>query len=558
MSNSVQSHRAACTNWIIADTQAQIDELLESAEDGSAVAELMDEKGKVAAKALKAAIDEIRSKIQSEEIDALMALLNALPMKKKDMDKYLAVHPLCASARNDKGNVNASSIKARIAELRATTPVPEKYAEDYEQLMTLYTLMTKNDEQSKLVKALKAALEQLVKDKYPVLTVDEIKELLVNKKWYYSIFDGIKTPEKYYLEWKKDGFTQYPEERHEMDVHIEEVCATIPNKLDSALFAMFYKARFLNLIHNFLIFDKGQKKVCRYNQYYGIMRAQKRLLSGKGGIIWHTQGSGKSLTMIWLSKWLLSNIPTARVLIVTDRDELDEQIERNYKGVNETIIRTKSGADLLARLNSHEDRLLCSLVHKFGKRGGEATAKDYDRYIEELKASLPTNFSAKDDIFVFVDECHRTQSGKLHLAMKTIMPNAIFVGFTGTPLLKSDRATSIEVFGRYIHSYKFDEGVADGVVLDLRYEYRDIPQEIMSQDRIDAWFEAKTRGLMPRAKARLKQVWGNMQTVYSSRDRLEKIVCDIIFDFETKARLADGSGNAILVADDILAACKYY
>lgn len=176
---------------IIADTQAQIDELLESAEDGSAIAELMDEKGKVAAKALKAAIDEIRSKIQSEEIDALTAMLYALPMKKKDMDKYLAAHPLCASARNDKGNVNASSIKVRIAELRATTPVPEKYAEDYEQLMSLYTLMTKNDEQSKLVKALKAALEQLVKDKYTVLTVEEIKELLVNKKWYYSIFDGI-------------------------------------------------------------------------------------------------------------------------------------------------------------------------------------------------------------------------------------------------------------------------------------------------------------------------------------------------------------------------------
>ena len=157
-----------------------------------------------------------------------------------------------------------------------------------------------------------------------------------------------------------------------------------------------------------------------------------------------------------------------------------------------------------------------------------------------------------------MNECHRTQSGKLHLAMKTIMPYAVFVGFTGTPLLKSDKATSIEVFGRYIHSYKFDEGVADGAVLDLRYEYRDIPQEIMSQDRIDAWFEAKTCGLMPRAKARLKQIWGNMQTVYSSRSRLEKIVCDIIFDFETKARLADGSGNAILVADDILTACKYY
>lgn len=176
---------------IVADTQAQIDELLEGAEDGSAIAELMDDKGKIAAKALKAAIDEIRSKIHSEEIDALLALLNLLPMKKKDMDSYLAKHPICASAKNDKGNVNASSVKARVAVLRETTPVPEMYAEDYEQLMSLYALMAKNDEQSKLVKALKAQLEEKVKEKYTVLTVEEIKELLVNKKWYYSIFDGI-------------------------------------------------------------------------------------------------------------------------------------------------------------------------------------------------------------------------------------------------------------------------------------------------------------------------------------------------------------------------------
>ena len=176
---------------IVADTQAQIDELLEGAEDGSAIAELMDDKGKIAAKALKAAIDEIRSKIHSEEINALLALLNLLPMKKKDMDSYLAKHPICASAKNDNGNVNASSVKARIAVLRETTPVPEMYAEDYAQLISLYTLMAKNDEQSKLVKALKAQLEEKVKEKYTVLTVEEIKELLVNKKWYYSIFDGI-------------------------------------------------------------------------------------------------------------------------------------------------------------------------------------------------------------------------------------------------------------------------------------------------------------------------------------------------------------------------------
>ena len=176
---------------IVADTQAQIDELLEGAEEGSAIAEVLENETMSFAKALKAAIDNIRSKIQSDEIDGLLALLNVLPMKKKDMDSYLAKHPICASAKNDKGNVNASSVKARIAALRETTPVPKMYAEDYAQLMTLYTLMAKNDEQSKLVKALKAQLEEKVKEKYTVLTVEEIKELLVNKKWYYSIFDGI-------------------------------------------------------------------------------------------------------------------------------------------------------------------------------------------------------------------------------------------------------------------------------------------------------------------------------------------------------------------------------
>lgn len=142
--------------------------------------------------------------------------------------------------------------------------------------------------------------------------------------------------------------------------------------------------------------------------------------------------------------------------------------------------------------------------------------------------------------------------------MKAIMPQATFIGFTGTPLLKKDKATSLEVFGGYIHTYKYDEGVADGIVLDLRYEARDIPQNVIAQNKIDEWFETKTRGLMPRAKARLKQAWGNMQTVFSSRSRLEKIVCDIIFDFETKHRLHDGRGNAILVADSIYSACKYY
>ena len=174
-----------------ADIQTQIDELLESVEDGSAIADLMDEKGRVSLKSLRAAIDEIRSKIESKEIHALTALLKALPMKKKDMDSYLAKHPLCNSARNSKGTVNVSGVKARIAEIRATAPVPERYSEDYEQFMSLYDLMLKLDAQNKLVKTLKAKLEQRLKDKYAALTVEEIKELLVNRKWYGSIFNGI-------------------------------------------------------------------------------------------------------------------------------------------------------------------------------------------------------------------------------------------------------------------------------------------------------------------------------------------------------------------------------
>lgn len=372
-------------------------------------------------------------------------------------------------------------------------------------------------------------------------------------------YGTILTKEVDYLNWKNDGFSENLDERDELDVRIEEKIGTINNKLLKSIYSLFHKERLADIIHNFIIYNKGQKQICRYNQYYGIKRARVRLQNGKGGIIWHTQGSGKSLTMVWLSKWIKTFLPDSRVLIITDREELDEQIEKLFKGVGEnTVVRTTSGKDLIARLNGREDSLICSLIHKFGHRQGEANDTDYEKYIEELKKSLPKNFEAKGNVYVFVDECHRTQSGKLHAAMKAILPNAIFVGFTGTPLLKKDKTNSLYIFGNYIHVYKYDEGVADGVVLDLKYEARDVPQEIQSQDRIDAWFDAKTRGLMPKAKAALKEKWADMQKVYSSKSRLETIVNDIIFDFSIKPRLVNGNGNALLVADSIYSACKYY
>jgi len=327
--------------------------------------------------------------------------------------------------------------------------------------------------------------------------------------------------------------------------------------LDRQLSEVCNKTRLLEIIHDFVVFDAGVKKLCRHNQYFGVRAAQDFVRRHEGGIIWHTQGSGKSLTMVWLAKWIRENRPDARVLIITDRTELDEQIEGVFKGVDEDIYRAKSGAALIATLNKATPWLICSLIHKFGGRGSD-DAGDVTAYIAEVKQALPPGFKPRGDLYVFVDECHRTQSGELHEAMAAILPEALFVGFTGTPLLKADRRKSVEVFGRYIHTYKFNEAVADGVVLDLRYEARDIDQRLTSPKRIDEWFEAKTRGLTDLARAQLKQRWGTLRKVLSSGDRLDKIVADILFDMATRPRLMDGRGNAMLVSGSIYQACKLY
>ena len=372
-------------------------------------------------------------------------------------------------------------------------------------------------------------------------------------------FGTIQTKEKHYLTWKEED----PDWTPKLGLNHKYVGSDRypghPCDLDRALLQMMPKARFLDFIHNFIVFDAGTKKVCRHNQFFAVHACQKFVRRREGGIVWNTQGSGKSLIMVWLAKWIRENVTEARVLLVTDRTELDEQIEKVFLGVQEGIYRTDSGADLIAKLNATEPWLICSLIHKFG---GKAVAEDDDsaaeEFIERMKQALPAGFQAKGNLFVFVDECHRTQSGRLHEAMMEILPGATFIGFTGTPLLKVDRATSLETFGSYIHTYKFDEGVKDKVILDLRYEARDIDQEITSQAKIDQWFEAKTRGLTNLAKAQLKQRWGTMRKVLSSQSRLEKIVADILMDMETRDRLKSGRGNAMLVCGSIYQACKFF
>ncbi|RJQ71866.1 MAG: HsdR family type I site-specific deoxyribonuclease [Desulfobacteraceae bacterium] len=360
-------------------------------------------------------------------------------------------------------------------------------------------------------------------------------------------YGTVETKEKYYLAWKEAGQEEFGSP---LDRHLALLCE---------------KRRFLEILHDFIVFDGGEKKVPRHNQYFGIKAAQERVNRREGGIIWHTQGSGKSLTMVWLAKWIREHVTDARVLIITDRTELDEQIEGVFLGVNEQITRIKNarakdriyasgGEALVATLRQGQEWLMCALIHKFGGDSDKAA----EEFVAELKKAAVGALHIPGELFVFVDECHRTQSGKLHQAMKNLLPNAMFIGFTGTPLLKADKQSSLEIFGSFIHTYKYDEAVRDGMVLDLRYEARDIDQYITSQRRIDHWFETKTRGLTDMAKVQLKQKWGTMQKVLSSQSRLEMIVDDILVDMESRPRLLSRRGNAMLVCGSIYQACKCY
>ena len=316
--------------------------------------------------------------------------------------------------------------------------------------------------------------------------------------------------------------------------------------LDRPLAEMCEKSGLLDLIRNFIIFDNGIRKVPRPHQFAGVKAAQERIRKREGGVIWHTQGSGKSILMVLLAKWLLEHDPEARILVVTDRDELDKQIEGVMKnagviGENSPSPRIRNRAEFVAKLGATAPRLLCALIHKFDPA--------------DLKGPPP---HVHGRFYVFVDECHRTQGGDMNKQMKRWLENALFIGFTGTPLLRKDKQTTREVFGTYIHTYKFHEGVADKVILDLKYEARDVPQRLTSQKAIDAWFEQKTKGLNGFQRAVLRKRWATMEELVSAGERKQRIIADIIQDFSTKPRLNDNRGTAILVVASIYDACHYF
>ncbi|WP_374483674.1 type I restriction endonuclease subunit R [Zoogloea sp.] len=340
------------------------------------------------------------------------------------------------------------------------------------------------------------------------------------------------TPEQFFVEWKDEA----PADAE----------PTPGQLLDRPLAQLCSKARLLDLIRHFVIFDAGQKKVPRQHQFQGVKAAQARIAQKEGGVIWHTQGSGKSILMVLIAKWLLEHDPDARILVITDRDELDKQIvgvmrNAGVIGENSPSPRITSRADFIHKLAATTPRLLCALIHKFD--------------VADLEGPGP---AVHGRFYVFVDECHRTQGGDMNRQMKRWLEGAIFIGFTGTPLLRKDKLMTRDVFGTYIHTYKFHQAVADKVVLDLKYEARDVPQQLTSQAAIDRWFEQKTRNLNNFQKAILRKRWATMEALMSAGERKQRIVANIIEDFSLKPRLNNDRGTAILVAASIYDACHYF
>ena len=344
------------------------------------------------------------------------------------------------------------------------------------------------------------------------------------------------TPEQFFVAWKGEA----------PPAASPAVAPAAGALLDRPLAQLCHKARLLDLIRNFMLFDAGHKKVPRPHQFFGVKAAQERIARREGGVIWHTQGSGKSILMVLIAKWLLEHDPDARILVVTDRDELDKQIEGVMKnagviGAESPSPRITSRAEFVEKLGSRTPRLLCALLHKFDAA--------------DLTGPPPP---VNGRFYVFVDECHRTQGGDMNKQMKRWLTGAIFIGFTGTPLLRKDKLMTRDVFGTYIHTYKFHEGVADGVILDLKYEARDVPQQLTTRAAIDQWFEQKTKGLNNFQKALVRKRWATMEELMSAGERKQRIIADIIEDFSLKPRLNSDRGTAILVAASIYDACHYF
>lgn len=315
----------------------------------------------------------------------------------------------------------------------------------------------------------------------------------------------------------------------------------LPTGQDRGIYYLLQPQRLLELIYVFTLYDAGVKKIARYQQYFAVKRTLDRVRSleqGRraGGVIWHTQGSGKSLTMVMLAKALAlePGIPNPRVVIVTDRIDLDQQITRTFRACGKTVHQARSGADLERLLRERKAEIITTIVHKF--------AKSRETHYRDPSA----------DVFVLVDESHRSQYGEANVAMRQVLPNACYIAFTGTPLLKREKSTARK-FGGYIDKYTIDQAVQDGAVLPLLYEGRQIPLEV-NKGPIDNYFRLITSDLSEEQKRDLKKRFARADQLRESEQMLWMIAFDVSQHY---ARHWQGTGfKAQLTAPSKAAAIK--
>lgn len=317
------------------------------------------------------------------------------------------------------------------------------------------------------------------------------------------------TPKKFWSVWKEqdDEWLQ------------TRLKALIPDRMpteqDRNIVSLFSRERVFELIRYFVLFDANVKKVCRYQQFFAVREIMKTIAESdehgnrQSGVIWHTQGSGKSLTMVMLAKYILMELKDChpRVVIVTDRKELDAQIAATFAHTRLTPARATSGRHLVELVNSARADVITSIINKFNT-------------VERQEVKNPSR-----DIFVLVDESHRSNYGLMATRMRSVFPNACYIGFTGTPLMKSEKNTMAR-FGRLIHKYTIRDGVEDGAIVPLIYEGRFVEQKV-DEENIDLWFKQTTRRLTEAQREDLRRKWSSIRRLTSTDARIKRIALDI-------------------------------
>lgn len=317
------------------------------------------------------------------------------------------------------------------------------------------------------------------------------------------------TPKKFWNIWKEQN-TEW------MQTHLDAlVTDRVPTVQDQSIISLFSKDRVFELIRYFILFDANVKKICRYQQYFAIKEIMKTIAESdekgnrQSGVVWHTQGSGKSLTMVMLAKYILMELASChpRVVIVTDRKELDRQIAATFAHTRLNPARASSGRHLVDLVTSSKADVVTSIINKFNTAERQETKND------------------SRDIFVLVDESHRSNYGLMATKMRSMFPNACYIGFTGTPLMKHEKNTMTK-FGKLIHKYTIKDGVADGAIVPLIYEGRFIDQRV-DEENIDLWFKQTTKRLTDSQKEDLRKKWSSIRRLTSTDARIKRIALDI-------------------------------